>query len=117
MLGRVATSADPESAAALPSEDTAIRARPGLVTCAVHAKGKTALELAREIARAASARLPETVEELAPALRKALARRGAESFSLVIDTLDEAAGPQEARASRRASPCHWRRLAPILEYG
>ncbi len=98
VLSRVVTTADPESAATLPPEDTAVRARPGLVACAVHAKGKTALELAHEIARAASARLPDTVEELAPALRTALGRRGAESFPLVIDALDEAAGPQEARA-------------------
>jgi len=46
------------------------------VACAVHAKGKTALEVAAEIARAASARLPGEPGDLAPALREALAGRG-----------------------------------------
>ena len=39
----------------------------------MHAKGKTALEVAEEIARAASAALPSEPEDLAPAIRDALA--------------------------------------------
>ena len=36
--------------AKLPASDTAVRAEVGSVSCAVHAKGKTALEVAEEIA-------------------------------------------------------------------
>ena len=47
----------------------------GSVSCAVHARAKTALEVAEEIARAASARLPEETDDLAPAVRDALDER------------------------------------------
>ena len=70
VLGRVVTTADPLAAADLPGSDQGVRAAPGSVACAVHAKGKTALEVAAEIARAASAALPERVEDLAPMLRR-----------------------------------------------
>ena len=49
----------PRIRASLPPGDEAVRASVGSVSCAVHAKGKTALEVAEEIARAASAALPE----------------------------------------------------------
>ncbi|WP_329579644.1 hypothetical protein OG500_12165 [Kitasatospora sp. NBC_01250] len=103
VLGRVVTTADPEAAAELPATDTAVRMPPGSVSCAVHAKGKTAVEVAHEIARAASAALPARPDDLATALREALesleppadgARR---PFTLVIDALDEAVTPAEAR--------------------
>ena len=61
----------------LPPGDTGVLATLGSVSCAVHAKGKTALEVAEEIARAASARLPSEPEDLAPAIRDALAGRAA----------------------------------------
>jgi hypothetical protein len=54
VLGRVITSADPRVRAELPADGVA-RAVEGSVACAVHAKGKTALDVAKEIARAASA--------------------------------------------------------------
>ena len=57
--GRIVTTADPGIRASLPPGDDAVRASLGSVSCAVHAKGKTALEVAEEIARAASAALPE----------------------------------------------------------
>ncbi|HEX2742910.1 MAG TPA: WD40 repeat domain-containing protein [Streptosporangiaceae bacterium] len=63
----------------------------------MHAKGKTALDVASEIARAASARLPERVEDLAPAVRNALIEFGGKHFNIVIDALDEAIDAVQAR--------------------
>ena len=98
VLGRVVTTADAAIRAALPPGDHAVRASTGSVGCAVHAKAKTALEVAEEIARAASAGLPERTGDLAPALREALAERGGRRFNVIIDALDEAASPAQARA-------------------
>ncbi|MFD5945023.1 trypsin-like peptidase domain-containing protein [Streptomyces collinus] len=97
VLGRIVTTADPGIAASLPLGDDAVRAHEGSVACAVHAKGKTALEVADEIARAASARLPIQVQDLAPNLRDALDGSGRPGFTLVIDALDEVVSPQQAR--------------------
>jgi WD40 repeat protein len=90
------TTADADARALLPSDDTAVRAHPGSVACAVHASGKDALEVAAEIARASSARLPDRAEDIAPALRDTLTERGGR-FNLIIDALDEAATPADAR--------------------
>ena len=98
VLGRVVTTADAAIRARLPERDDAVRARLGSVSCAVHAKGKTALEVAAEIGRAASARLPAESGDLAPAVRDALQGRGGQRFNVIIDALDEAASPGQARA-------------------
>jgi WD40 repeat protein len=97
VLGRIVTTADPAAAAALPTSDQEVRATLGSVACAVHAKGKTALEVAAEIARAASAALPDQVEDFAPTLRAALAGRR-RRFNVLIDALDEATDPDQARS-------------------
>ncbi|WP_306319854.1 MULTISPECIES: trypsin-like peptidase domain-containing protein [unclassified Streptomyces] len=104
VLGRVVTSADPGIAASLPADDEGVRAPPGSVSCAVHAKGKTALEVAKEIASAASAPPPERASELADVLRTALTERPARPdtpFVVVIDALDEATSAQQARMIAR----------------
>ncbi|MEU8913114.1 trypsin-like peptidase domain-containing protein [Streptomyces nigrescens] len=97
VLGRLVTTADAQIAAALPAEDRGVRAPVGSVACAVHARDKTAVEVAREIATAASARLPEQVKELPDLLREALGKDDRGSFCVVIDALDEATTPQHAR--------------------
>ncbi|MGK5530931.1 trypsin-like peptidase domain-containing protein [Streptomyces sp. URMC 129] len=97
VLGRIITTADREVAASLPPDDTALRAPVGSISCAVHAKGKTALEVAREIACAASAPLPGQVRDLLPSLRVTLGNRPVRPFTLVIDALDEANTANEAR--------------------
>jgi WD40 repeat protein len=97
VLGRIVTTSDIALRASLPSTDTAVRASPGSVHCAVHAKGKTALEIAQEIARAASARVPEVADDLAPAVQSALAEREGKHFNIVLDALDEAASAGQAR--------------------
>jgi WD40 repeat protein/DNA-binding SARP family transcriptional activator len=98
VLGRIVTTADTAIRASLPPGDQAVYASVGSVSCAVHAKAKTALEVAEEIARAASARLPEDVGDLAPAIRDVLEERGGPRFNVIIDALDEAASPGQARA-------------------
>ncbi|TDD75366.1 serine protease [Actinomadura darangshiensis] len=99
VLGRVVTTADPELAASLPSADTAVRAPLGSVSCAVHAKGKSAMEVATEIARAASARLPAVLDDLPSALNEVLSEAGdGTRFNVVLDALDEASSAAEARA-------------------
>lgn len=97
VLGRIVTTADAAIAASLPADDDAVRASIGSIACAVHAKGKTAFEVAREIARAASSPLPERLVDFAPGLRDALAERGGTRFNVIIDALDEAADPGQAR--------------------
>ena len=98
VLGRVVTTADAAIRAALPPGDDAVRASVGSVGCAVHAKAKTALEVAEEIARAASARLPKDTGDLVPAIREVLDEHGGRRFNVIIDALDEAASPEQARA-------------------
>jgi len=97
VLGRIVTTADAGAVAQLPGSDVAVRAAIGSVACAVHAKGLTTLDVARQIAQAASAALPERVEDFAPALRDALTERAGARFNVIIDALDEAASPAEAR--------------------
>jgi WD40 repeat protein len=97
VLGRIITTADPTIRAALPADDTNVKAPLGSIACAVHAKGKTALDVANEIARAASLSLPQAPEEIASSLRDALLNRPGRKFSVVIDALDEASSPKQAR--------------------
>lgn len=97
VLGRIVTTANAGVVAALPADDHNVRAALGSIACAVHAKGKSALDVAREIALAASARLPDEVDQLAPALHEAIARRPGRRFNVVIDALDEAVDPVQAR--------------------
>ncbi len=101
VLGRVVTTADPEIAVLLPEHDDALRAPVEAVACAVHARDKTALEVAREIATAACAPRPNTAEELPTLLRDALGSRTLGRFSIVIDALDEARTPDDARMIMR----------------
>ena len=98
VLGRIVTTADVEIRAELPGDDDAPRASVGSVACAVHVKGKTALDVAMEIARAASAPLPERVDDLPAGLREVLAEQDGGRFNIVIDALDEASDPAQARA-------------------
>lgn len=99
VLGRIVTMADPAIRASLPVDDDAVKASLQSVSCAVHAKGKTALEIAEEIARAASVRLPGQPSDLAAAIRTTLGERAGQRFNLIIDALDEAASPEQARAT------------------
>ncbi|MFF0314796.1 hypothetical protein ACFYPH_09115 [Micromonospora sp. NPDC005252] len=96
VLGRIVSTADATIRATLPASDSAWRARLGSVSCAVHAKGKSALDVATEVARAAGIVLPERVSELVPALRERLARRPAR-INVVVDALDETSSPEQAR--------------------
>ncbi|WP_345548971.1 hypothetical protein [Streptomyces lannensis] len=97
ILGRIVTTADAGVVAALPKHDVAVRAPVGSVACAVHAKGMTAVEVARDIARAASAPMCDTVSDLVPSLRAVLSSQPARHFTVIIDALDEATTPREAR--------------------
>jgi WD40 repeat protein len=97
VLGRVVTTADAEIRATLPATDDAVCAAVGSVACAVHAKSKTALDVATEIARAASVRLPEDVAELTTSLLARLASSPGRRFNVVIDALDEVTSPKQAR--------------------
>src|SRR5262249_3466497 len=82
VLGRIVVTSDTDSRVALPANDTAVRAREGSVSCAVHAKGKTALDVAIEIAKAASAGLPEVPSDLPPSLHSALSDRNGRRFNV-----------------------------------
>ena len=100
------TTADQQIRAGLPGGDNAVRATVGSVSCAVHAKGKTALEVAVEIARAAAVDLPGAPADLMPAVRDRLARRPAR-FALVIDALDERPPPVRRGRSSTTSCYRW----------
>ncbi|GIE99801.1 WD40 repeat domain-containing protein [Paractinoplanes rishiriensis] len=97
VLGRVVTTADEDIRAALPDDDRNVMAEVGSVACAVHVKGKTALDVAVEIAKAAAVRIPQEPAELAPVLRRRLADRQTTRFNLIIDALDEAVTPEQAQ--------------------
>lgn len=97
VLGRVVTTADAALRRALPPDDDNLTAAVGSVACAVHVKGKTALDVAVEIARAAAVRLPDSADQLAPALRRRLADRHTPRFTVVLDALDEAVTPDQAQ--------------------
>ena len=98
VLARIVTTADAALSAALPGDEDAVKAPVGLISCAVHAKNKTARDVLAEIAAAVSAPLPaagalqDELVNLKDAL-EATERR----FNLVVDALDEAASPYEAR--------------------
>jgi WD40 repeat protein len=98
VLGRVVTTSDPEIRALLPADDDDVKASVNAVACAVHAKGKSALDVAKEIARAASARLPEQPSDLAAAIRAVLEEHPGSRFNVIIDALDEAASTVQTRA-------------------
>ncbi|UJW28629.1 serine protease [Saccharothrix sp. AJ9571] len=95
VLARIVTTADPAVRAQLPAEDNAVRADEHSVACAVHARGKSALDVATEIAKAASARAPEQVQDFPAVMTEALI--AGKPFNVVIDALDEAESPQQAR--------------------
>ncbi|MEV5556352.1 WD40 repeat domain-containing protein [Nonomuraea wenchangensis] len=97
VLGRIITTADRAIRTQLSLTDTAEKATVGSVACAVHAKGKTALEVAAEIARAANRAAPSVVSDLATVVQQAQAEQGNRRFNLIIDALDEATTPAEAR--------------------
>jgi WD40 repeat protein len=97
VLGRVVTTADAEIRAALPADDDYVKSDIGSIACAVHVKGKTAADVAAEIARAASVSPTRDVEDLPKALRRALEQRRGQAFNLVIDALDEATSAAQAR--------------------
>ena len=103
VLGRIVTTADVGVQGELPLGDSAPTAPTGSVACAVHAKGKTALDVATEIARAAGARLPARVEDLPIALQEQLSKRpNKNNFTVVVDALDEATDGMEVRRIVRA---------------
>ncbi len=102
VLGRIVVTSDftfPSASDEI-NDDDVPRAAIGSVACAIHTKGKTALDVAREIARAASTPIPERVEDLPALLRTALTERREQPsrFTLLIDALDEASTPAQARA-------------------
>lgn len=110
VLARVAMTSDPHVAARLPADD-GVRAPLGSVNCAVHARGKTALDIAREICRAASAGIPDDLDAFPRLLKPRLAvlsQVEAKPFSVVIDALDEVFdGEQEAVLGRLVQViCH-----------
>ncbi|GAB3934521.1 hypothetical protein GCM10027614_07680 [Micromonospora vulcania] len=98
VLGRVITTADAAIRASMGSDDGGVTAPLGSIACAVHAKGKTALDVAVEIARAASVALPDRVEDLAGSLRQRLTTNPVDRpFTVVVDALDEASSPDQCR--------------------
>lgn len=96
VLGRLVTTADPVLRRELPPDDVAVLASLGSIACAVHAKGKNALDVTSEIARAVGVGLPAAPVDLVPAVRDHLADNRAR-FNLIVDALDEAADPEQAR--------------------
>jgi WD40 repeat protein len=100
VLGRLVTTADPVLRRALPPDDNAVLATLGSISCAVHAKGKTALEVASEIARAVGVGLPSAPVDLVAAVRDHLAGRRIR-FNLILDALDEASDARQARLLAR----------------
>ena len=79
-------------------DDHAVRASVGSVGCAVHAKARRRWRSPRRSPAPRRARLPERPGDLVPAIREVLEERGGRRFNVIIDALDEAASPAQARA-------------------
>lgn len=92
-------------ATSLPSvHDTAVRATSWRVGCVINARRKTVWEITKEIARAALLPAPDDSDELAARVREGLARMS-RPFTIVLDSLDEAAQPHDlARSFRNLLP-------------
>ena len=97
VLRRIVASADARIAAHLPRKDAALRAPAGSISCVVRARGKTAVEVAEEIARAAFVPIPKQAGDLVQALRVQFGTQSGPRFTVVLDALDEAASPADAR--------------------
>ena len=97
VLRRIVASADARIAAHLPRKDAALRPPVGSISCVVRARGKTAVEVAEEIARAAYVPIPKQAGDLVPALRVQFGTQLGPRFTIVLDALDEAASPEDAR--------------------
>lgn len=69
----------------------------GSVSCLVSARGKTALEVAAQICVSVAGHLPGNLDEFLPSFADGLSRGTEPWFSVVVDSLDEAATSQEAR--------------------
>jgi WD40 repeat protein len=98
VLARVVTTADREFRASMPPDDAGVMAAVGSVSCAVHASGKTALEVAAEIAAAAAVDAPEKLEDLVLAVSKTSTEKAPGRFTVLIDAVDEAVSTAQARA-------------------
>lgn len=68
------------------------------VHCAVHVRGKTSLEVAREITRAAGGSPISQVQDLVVSFLTALESKQRPVFNVVIDALDEARSSLETRS-------------------
>ncbi|HEX5405251.1 MAG TPA: hypothetical protein VFX16_23475 [Pseudonocardiaceae bacterium] len=103
VLGRIVVTADHEFRDTDPEPDPGTgegvgpRATVGSVACAVHVKGKNALDVACEIARAASTPIPRQARDLPALVADELADQPGRRFMLVVDALDEASDPVQAR--------------------
>lgn len=95
VLARVVTTSHEPWACALPQDDTAVRAAPGSVSCAIHAKNKTALDIAQIMIETAGGKSINELDEFTIELRRVL--KSEEQFNVVIDALDEAVSADETR--------------------
>jgi hypothetical protein len=113
VLGRIVTTADADLAVLVP-DDGEVRATVGSVSCAVHAKGKTSMDVATEIARAAYTATPQQPGDVVAGLHEALTERGrerpgtAERNFLVAGLMARMHGQHDQRA-RSPAPRRWRR--------
>lgn len=98
VLGHVIGAADAEVAAAMPTVEDLPRTTIGCVACAVHVSGKTALQVATELARAIAVAIPEVPGDVIGAIQRRWEGRAPSRINLVLDGLDGAASPDQARA-------------------
>ena len=94
----VVTGAPGSGKSALLGQIATLRVPTGAVSCTVTARGRTADEVAEEIARSAHAPAPKRAGDLVPALRTQYGTWTAPQLTIVLDALDEAASPEDARA-------------------
>jgi hypothetical protein len=96
ILGRVWTTADRQLRAQHPREDLGVKTPVGSISAVVDARGLTTDEIAGVIATAARSEPPRTASHLSVVLERALRHRR-KPFVVLMDSLDEAASPVDAR--------------------
>ncbi|MEU5871930.1 trypsin-like peptidase domain-containing protein [Glycomyces sp. NPDC047369] len=95
VLARMVTTSYQPWRVRLPSQDQSVMAEEGSVHCAIHAKGKTALEVAQAILLLGGTHQLESLDDFPSELNLMLSKR--DRFNVVIDAIDEAHSHDEAR--------------------
>ena len=111
ILGRIVVDSAPEAIVKRVPDGAAQSTRGDWnIHCAVHARAKTSLDVAREIIRAVNGSPIDQIQDLMTSLPDALEHRRLPAYNIVVDALDEARSSTDTRSIVRDI------LLPIAEF-